>query len=114
MSREKLIRECFELEREFHYWQFRQHHWNKAELVATCPHPEEREQVLRGFWNQDAEKRFPEYQAAVVSLSLEELEAEKEQWLGRMSCLSEQQYRAILDEAARKEPANENAKGRER
>lgn len=112
-ERERLVREAFELERDFHYWQFRQHHWDNAEVVATCPDPEEREEMLRGFWNQDAEKRFPEYRAAVAGLSREELESEKEQWLDRLSLLSEREYREILAEAAGREPANDNARGLE-
>jgi len=109
--REKLMRECFELERDFNYWEFRQHHWHHPEIVATCPLPEEREEALRGFWNQDAEKRFPEYQQAVAGLSLEELEAEKEQWLDRLSVLSVQEYQEILGEASLPTPANDNSRG---
>jgi len=112
-EREKLIRETFQLERDFHYWQFRQHHWDNAEVVATCPDPEEREEILRGFWNQDAEKRFSEYRAAVTGLSMEELESEKEQWLDRLSLLSEREYKEILAEGIGREPANDNARGLE-
>ena len=82
-------------------------------MVATCPDPEEREEMLRGFWNQDAEKRFPEYRAAVSGLSMTALEMEKEQWLGRLSLLSEREYKEILDEAVNS-PANDNQKGCER
>lgn len=113
-GREKLVRECFELERDFHYWEFRQHHWNSVELVATCPDATEREAVLRGFWIQDAEKRFPEYQAAVAGLSMAALEMEKEQWLDRLSCLTERQYQDILAEAAGRAPANDNKRSMER
>jgi hypothetical protein len=113
-AREKLIRECFELERDFNYWQFRQEHWNHAEIVATLPDETERETMLRNFWERDAEKRFPEYRAAVVSLSLAELEGEKEQWLDRLSCLSEREYKEILAVAAGRTAVNDNEKGRER
>jgi hypothetical protein len=41
-EREKLVRENFELERDFHYWEFRQHHWNQAEIVAKLPDPAQR------------------------------------------------------------------------
>lgn len=113
-EREKLIRQNFELERDFHYQEFRQHHWNNAELVATCPDAAEREEALRGFWNQDTEKRFPEYRTTVSGLSMAELEMEKEQWLDRLSCVSTEQYRQILTEAAGRAPANDNEKGWER
>lgn len=109
-ERETLTRETFQLERDFHYWQFRQQHWDNAEVVATCPNPTEREEMLRGFWNQDAEKRYPEYRAAVSGLGLTELEAEREQWLDRLSLLSEREYKDILAETAAKTPANDNAK----
>lgn len=112
--RETLIRECFELERDFHYWPFREHHWNAAELVATCPDAAEREEALRGFWNRDAEKRFSEYRTAVSGLSMEELETEKEQWLDRLSCVSTKQYQEMLAEAASRAPVNDNEKGVER
>jgi hypothetical protein len=113
-AREKLIRECFELERDFHYWQFRQHHWNQAEIVARLPDSAEREEVLRSFWQQDAEKRFPEYRAAVSGLGMAELEMEKEQWLDRLSCLGVREYQQILAEAGNQAPVNDNEKGRER
>jgi len=113
-EREKLIRQNFELERDFHYWEFRQHHWNQAEIVARIPDPAEREEVLRSFWHQDAEKRFPEYRAAVSGMSLAELEMEKEQWLDRLSCVSVREYQQILAEAAGRAPANDNEKGMER
>lgn len=112
--REKLIRECFELERDFHYWEFRQRHWNEAELVARLPDHADRETVLRSFWQQDSEKRFAEYRAAVASLNVAELEMEKEQWLDRLSCVSTKQYQEIFAAAARQQPANDNAKGIER
>ena len=113
-AREKLIRECFELERDFNYWEFRQRHWQLAEVVATLPDPAEREEVLRGFWRQDAEKRYPEYRGAVAGLSMAALELEKEQWLDRLSCLSEREYKQILAEAAIREPANNNERGLDR
>jgi hypothetical protein len=112
--RDKLIRECFELERDFHYWDFRQHHWNQVDIVATLPDPAEREEVLRGFWNRDAETRLAEYRAAMASLSSAELEMEKEQWLDRLSCLSTRQSREILAEGARPQPVNDNERGRQR
>jgi hypothetical protein len=112
--RGKLIRENFELERDFHYWEFRQAHWNQAEIVATLPDLAEREGVLRDFWQRAAEKRFPEYRAAVASSSQGELEAEKEQWLDRLGCLSTKQYQEILAEAAGRAPANDNQKELER
>ena len=104
----------FALERDFHYWDFRQHHWNHAEVVATCPDLEEREKILHGFWHQDAEKRYPEYQAAVTDLSMEQLESEREHWLDKLSLLSETQYQDILAEAAARSPANDNKKEMER
>jgi hypothetical protein len=112
-EREKLTRETFQLERDFQYWQFRQHHWDNAEVVATCPDPQEREEMLRGFWNQDAEKRYPEYRAVVSGLSMTELEAEREYWLDRLSLLSDREYKDILAEAAAKTPVNDNEKNAE-
>jgi hypothetical protein len=112
--REKLVREAFELERDFHFWEFRHRHWNNAEIVATCPDPKEREEVLRGFWNRDAEGRYAEYRAAVAGLSVAELEAEREQWLDRLSCLSPRQYLEILAETSSRGPANDNERGPER
>ena len=44
---------------DFHYWEFRQQHWDLAEVVVTLSDPAEREEALRTFWHQDAEKRFP-------------------------------------------------------
>lgn len=113
-EREKLIRECFELERDFNYWPFRQEHWEKVEIVATLPESSEREQVLRDFWEHDAEKRFPEYRKAVSGLTLVELEAEKEQWLDRLSCVGTQQFQEILAETVSKEPVNDNRRSRGR
>ena len=112
--RERLIRECFEHERNFHYHEYRNHHWNASDIVAACPDPEVREDMLRGFWNQESEQRFPEYRAAVSGLSLAELETEREQWLDRLSCLSVREYQEILAEASHHSPANDNERGLER
>lgn len=112
--REKLIRELFALERDFHYWEFRQRHWNHAEVVATCPDLDQRDTMLRGFWSQDAEKRYPEYLVAADGLSMEQLESEREHWLDRLSLLSPKQYQDILDEAVVRMPANDNERGMER
>ena len=111
--RDHLIRECFEHERDFHYVKFREHHWDLAEIAAACPDPGLREKMLRGFWNQDAEKRYPEYRAAVARMSSAELENEREQWIEKLDCLGMLEYRKRLAEAARA-PANDNNRGIDR
>ena len=113
-KREELVRECFNLKRDFNYWPFRRAHWQQVEMVATFPNPAEREKVLWDFWECDAEKRFAEYRTAVADLSLVELEAEKEQWIDRLSLVSEREYQSIVAEAASRTPANDNhERGRE-
>jgi hypothetical protein len=111
--REWLIRQNFEHERDYHYVMFRKHHWNDPEVVKAVPDEGLREKMLRGFWNEDAEKRFPEYREAVAALSIEELQTERENWIEKLDCLGMTEYRQILDEAASR-PANDNRKGRER
>lgn len=112
--REWLIRQNFEHERDYHYVMFRKHHWNSPEIVAACPDEGLREKMLRGFWNQDAEKRFTEYKAAVAHMSVSELQTERENWMEKLDCLGMLEYRRTLAEAASRQPANDNEKGRER
>jgi hypothetical protein len=110
---EWLVRQNFEHERDFHYVKFREHHWNQAEVAATLPDPREREAALRAFWNQDAEKRFAEYQAAVAGRSISVLQTEREQWIEKLDCLGMLEYRKTLADASRR-PANDNDKGIDR
>src|SRR5947209_20010384 len=98
-ERERLIREVFEGERDFFYLRFRQNHWNEPEIVAACPDPATREALLRGFWNQDAEGRYPEYRETVAGLSLAELEAERDRWAAKLNGAAS--YRDVLQDAAR-------------
>jgi hypothetical protein len=71
--RDKLIRETFELDRDIAFATFRRLHMWNPEIVQACPHPDVRAQMLLGFWRQDAEKRYAEYQEKAGLLSTEEL-----------------------------------------
>jgi hypothetical protein len=93
---------------------FRKHHWNSPEIVAACPDEGLREKMLRGFWHQDAEKRYPEYKAAVAHMSVSELQRERENWMEKLDGIGMLEYRRMLAEAAGRQPANDNEKGRER
>ena len=73
MDREKLIRETFELDRDVAFRTFRRLYIENPAIVQACPDPAVREKVLRGFWNQDAEKRYPEYREKSGMLSTEAL-----------------------------------------
>ncbi len=105
--REWLVRQNFEHERDYHYLKFREHHWTIPEIVAACPDPALREKMLRGFWNQDAERRFPEYRATVAGLSMAELENQREEWIETLDLLGTLDYRKRLAEASIS-PANDN------
>jgi hypothetical protein len=111
--REYLIRETFELERDYHYTKFRAHHWDDPRIVEKCPEPALREKMLRGFWNQDAETRYPEYRKAVAKLSTAELETTREQWIETLDAIGCLQWREACAEAAQR-AANDNGKGHER
>ncbi len=113
-EREGLIRQAFELERDFFYAEFRRHHWNLPDIVATCPDPAFRERMLQGFWNQDAEKRFPEYRAAVAGLTTAELAAERDRWIEKLKGTSAGRLPGMPRETSRKRPANDNKKGLDR
>src|SRR5262245_51630294 len=107
--RNDLIRQCFEHERDFHYVKFREHHWELPEIVAKCPDPAVRETMLRGFWNQDAEKRYPEYRAAVAGMSLLDLENEREHWIEKLDALGMLELQKHYEAEARiARPANDN------
>jgi hypothetical protein len=73
MDREKLIRETFELDRDVAFRTFRRLYIENPEIVQACPDPAVREKMLRGFRNQDAEKRYPEYREKSEMLSTEAL-----------------------------------------
>jgi hypothetical protein len=77
-EREQLTREAFELERDVFYRRFRDWHFDMPEIVEACPDPAMRERMLKGFWNQDAEKRFAEYQEATAAMSHAELAAHRD------------------------------------
>jgi hypothetical protein len=112
-TRDNLIRENFEMERDFHYVKFREHHWNLPEIVKACPDEGQRDRMLRGFWNQDAEKRYPEYREAVAGMSMSDLLYEREEWLEKLECLGLLEYRKMLEAASRR-PANDNERGIDR
>jgi ribosomal protein L29 len=95
MDREKLTRETFELDRDIAFHTFRRLYIEKPEIVAACPDPALREEMLRGFWNQDAEKRYPEFQHNTAGMSTEELDALKTKLTRNLAALRFQQ---ILDE----------------
>lgn len=113
-TREWLIRQNFEHERDYHYVMFRKHHWDDPEIIKEVPDEKLREKMLRGFWNQDAEKHFPEYRAAVAGLTIAELQREREEWIEKLDCLGMMEYRQILADAASRQVANDNKKEIER
>jgi hypothetical protein len=112
-TRDSLIRENFELERDFHYVMFREHQWNIPEIVKACPDEVLRDQMLRGFWNQDAENRYAEYRVAVADLSTSELLNIREEWVEKLDCLGMLEYREAVERPTRL-PANDNEKGIDR
>jgi hypothetical protein len=108
-ARERLIRESFELERDFFYRDFRERHWNVPEVAAACPEEEARETMLRRFWKQDAEKRYPEYRASVAGLSTAQLTAHRDELAELLAGGAAGEYREMLREASgRGVPANDN------
>ncbi len=113
-ERERLIREAFQLERDFFYREFRKHHWNLPEIVTRCPDPALRERLLWGFWNQDAEKRYPEYRAAVAGLTMAELANERARWLEKLNGTGPGRHFETPTETSRRRPANDNGRGLER
>ena len=114
-AREKLIRESFELERDFFYRDFRLRHWDVPEVAAACPEEAAREKMLRGFWNQDAEKRYPEYRASVAGLSTAQLTAHRDELAELPAGGVPVEYRETLREASgRGGPANDNERRVER
>lgn len=113
-TREWLIRQNFEHERDFHYVLFRQYHWNLPEIVWRFPDLQRREEMLRGFWNEDAEKRFPEYLAAVANMTLAQLQTEREMWIEKLDCLGMLEFQRMMNEAASRAPSNDNDKEIER
>jgi len=113
-DREKLIRELFEHERDFHYRGFRKHHWNDPEIVKAAPNYEAREKALRGFWNQEAEGRFQEYRSVVAGLSMAELRSEREQWSEKLNCIGLLEYREMLAEASAGRAVNDNERNIDR
>jgi hypothetical protein len=112
-NRENLIRENFEHERNFHYLKFREYHWNMPEIVKACPDPLLREKMLKDYWNQDAEKRYPEYRAAVAGMSMAELLTEREDWIEKLDILGMLADQKKQADAAR-HPANDNVRGVDR
>jgi hypothetical protein len=73
-DRDKLIRECFQRNREIGYRWFRGKYFTDAEAIAEWPDPRVREQELRKVWDQLSAKSFPAYAQSWASRSLAELE----------------------------------------
>jgi hypothetical protein len=112
--REWLIRQNFEHERDYFYVGFRHHHWNEPEIVAACPDEESRDDMLREFWKQDAENRFPEYQEAVADMTISELQTERENWIEKLDRLGMSEFQRMMADAASRAPSNDNDKEIER
>jgi hypothetical protein len=112
-DRENLIRENFEYERDFNYWGFRELHWSLTEVIEACPDECLREKMLRGFWNQDSEERYPEYRSAVAGLNMSELLTVREAWVEKLNYLGLTQYEKALTEASHR-PANDNKRSIDR
>jgi hypothetical protein len=112
MDREKLTRETFELDRDIAFHTFRRLYIENPEIVAACPDHALREQMLRGYWNQDAEMRYPEFQHNTAGMSTEELGALKTRLSSNLAALRFQQ---ILHGPSgnQQEPAKARDKGRE-
>lgn len=112
MDRERLTRETFELDRDIAFHTFRRLYIEKPEIVAACPDPALREQMLQGYWNQDAEKRYPEFQQNTAGMSTEELGTLKTRLSRNLAALRLQQ---ILHEPSRhqQEPTKARDRGRE-
>jgi hypothetical protein len=111
--KDDLIREVFEMERDIAYRSFRKFHWNLPEIVGACPNPAVREEMLRGFWNRDAEKHFPQFYSKVAGMNfnrLLDLRADLVEQADAIACL---EYRELLAEAAIR-PANDNERELER
>jgi hypothetical protein len=111
--RDALIRELFELERDFAYRTFRRLHIENPEIVQACPKPELREEMLRGFWNQDAEKRFAEYRQAVAGKSVAELLDIRADLIEQSNARGLQEYLERRGKPAHS-PDKDNEKGRDR
>jgi hypothetical protein len=90
-ARDRLVRETFELDRDIAFFTFRRLYIEKPEIVQACPDPQVREKMLRGFWNQDAEPRFAEFQGNVSHMSVEQLQTLKAGWLDELHALQIQQ-----------------------
>jgi hypothetical protein len=113
-AKEKLIREVFEYDRDIAYREFRTHHWNLPEIVNACPDPAVREAMLRGFWNQDAEKRYPEFREKVAGISMDRLLNVRAELIGQLNAIGLMEWRNTLHHAAARTPANDNERGPER
>jgi hypothetical protein len=112
-AKEQLIREIFEHDRDIAYREFRRLHWNIPDIVKSCPAPAVREEVLRGFWIEDAEKRFPEYREKVAGMSMDRLLDLRADLIEQSNAIGLMEWREALGESARY-AANDNEKGRER
>jgi hypothetical protein len=111
--RDALIRETFELDRDLAFRTFRKLHMGIPEIVQACPDPELREAMLRGFWNEDAEKRYPEYRQKTSGMSIERLLDLRADLIEQANGIGILEWQEWLAEAAL-QPANDNERGRER
>src|SRR5690242_20392624 len=113
--KEALIRECFEHERDIAFRQFRRLHVENPEVVRACPDPELREQMLRGFWNQDSEKHYPEFYKKTRGMSVESLLDLRADLIDRLDAIGCMEYREQLRAAAgQPRAANDNERRPER
>jgi hypothetical protein len=111
--RERLIRECFEHERDLEYPRFRQFHFGDPEVVRACPDPGLRERMLRGFWEQDAEKHYAGYCDKLAGMSTERLLDLRADLADRLDYLGLLEYREARRIAGGRSAANDNERGRE-
>jgi hypothetical protein len=111
MDRERLTRETFELDRDIAFHTFRRLYIENPEIVAACPDHALREEMLRGYWNQDAEKRYPEFQQNTAGMSTEELGVLKTKLTKNLAALRLQQ---ILHESPRHQQEATKARDRGR
>jgi hypothetical protein len=112
-EKDKLIRRIFEHDRDIAFRQFRQHHWDDPEIVSMCPDPAMREGALRGFWNHDAEKHFPEFHAHMSKLGIWPLEQLEKDLCVKLRGIEREEWHQYLGEISLR-AVNDNNKERER
>ena len=72
-SKVEIIRDLFLMEMELGFETFRDHPKDIPDRIAACPDREMREEMLLGFWHENAARRYPHYQRRAESLTLDEL-----------------------------------------